>query len=153
MGCESVNLGCGVTKVCSPCPGGEVCNANACCTPKTCAELLDAGTVTGCTAIDLGCGQSATCAPCPGTETCNANACVACVPKTCANFDGGCGHSDGCGGTLNCCGDGLSCQSTLCCGAGMVDYNGSCCLPQCNTNQPAGVQVSCGQNLYCSGGR
>jgi hypothetical protein len=152
LGCESVSLGCGVTQVCSPCPGGEVCNANACCTPKTCAEAMDAGLVTSCTPIDLGCGITQTCAPCPGGETCNANACMPCVAKTCADFDGGC-HSDGCNGTLDCCGSGLSCQGSLCCASGMVNYNGSCCLPQCDTSQPAGVQISCGQSLYCGGGR
>jgi hypothetical protein len=34
----------------------------------------------------------------------------------------------------------------------MVDYNGSCCLPQCDESQPSGYQVSCGQTLYCSAG-
>jgi hypothetical protein len=152
LGCESVSLGCGVNQVCSPCPTGEVCNANACCKPKTCADAMDAGLVTSCTPIDLGCGVSQTCAPCAGGETCNANACTPCVAKTCADFDGGC-HSDGCNGTLDCCGAGLSCQGSLCCGPNMVEYAGSCCLPECDTSQPAGVQVSCGQNLYCRGGR
>lgn len=153
IGCESINLGCGTSSVCAPCPGGEVCNANACCKPMSCGDAIDAGMVTGCTPINLGCGVMQTCAPCPTGESCNANACAPCVSKTCADFDGGCGHSDGCGSTLNCCGTGLSCQGgTLCCGEGMVDYNGSCCLPQCDEAQPSGYQVSCGQTLYCSGG-
>jgi hypothetical protein len=151
VGCNAVNLGCGVQQSCAPCATGEVCNANACCTPKTCAEAIDAGLVSGCTPVDLGCGVEKSCSPCPGAETCNANACVACTSKTCADFSGGCGHSDGCGNTLNCCAEGTSCVSGgLCCGAGMVNYNGSCCLPLCDANQPSGIQVSCGQMLYCN---
>jgi hypothetical protein len=78
--------------------------------------------------------------------------CTACVPKTCANFSGGCGHSDGCGNTLDCCAGGTACQNGICCGANQVNYNGGCCQPACDSTQPPGPQMSCGQVLYCSGG-
>ncbi len=151
-GCNPVALGCGVQKSCSPCVSPEVCANNACCTPSTCAAAMDAGLVTGCQPIALGCGIQKSCAPCAGNEICQGDVCTACVPKTCANFSGGCGHSDGCGNTLNCCGAGASCQGGLCCGANQVNYNGGCCQPACDPSQPAGPQMSCGQVLYCTGG-
>jgi hypothetical protein len=152
-GCGQVNLGCGVSKDCAPCGMGQVCRGGACCTPQTCAEAVDAGIVTGCNPVDLGCGVQQSCMTCVAGQLCQNDTCVNCMPKTCADFSGGCGHGDGCGHTLDCCASGTTCMSgNVCCQAGEVVYQGSCCLPQCNPNLPAGPQDSCGTVIYCSGG-
>jgi hypothetical protein len=152
--CGSMNNGCGPALSCGTCSTNEVCDDGGCCTQQTsCAELLDAGLVTGCNPVDLGCGVKKACMTCPSGEICTNDQCVACVSKTCADFgNAGCGHSDGCGHTLNCCAAGLACTGGLCCRAGEVAYNGSCCAPACDPSQPPGSQVSCGQVLFCSGG-
>jgi hypothetical protein len=149
-GCDPVDLGCGVAKICSPCAGGEVCKSNVCCTPLTCAGAADAGLVTGCNPVDLGCGVMQSCEQCPPGEVCQNNTCVTCTPKTCADFGNtGCGHDDGCGHRIDCCGTGTTCIQNLCCNPGDVVYEGSCCAPQCDTSQPPGPQVSCGVVIYC----
>lgn len=152
--CGSVNNGCGPTVSCGSCSGSEVCYEGACCTPSTCAEAQDAGLVSGCAQVNLGCNVEKSCAPCEEGQICTDNQCVACIPKTCADFgDAGCGHSNGCGNTLDCCSGGLSCQGgSLCCPSGQVAYNGSCCQPSCDPTQPAGSQISCGEVIYCSPG-
>jgi hypothetical protein len=151
-GCAPVDLGCGVTQVCMKCPTGDVCHANACCTPLTCATA-DAGT-TGCDPVDLGCGVMKVCNGCATGQTCKMDKCVQCTPRTCADFGNtGCGHDNGCGGSLDCCGSGGTvCTDGLCCQPGDVDYQGSCCKPQCDPSQPPGTQVSCGQVIYCGSG-
>jgi hypothetical protein len=117
---------------------------------QTCGQALDAGAVTGCGAVNLGCGVQKSCAPCGTGTVCTGNACVACTPKTCADFgNDGCGHSDGCGHTLNCCGNGTSCQGTLCCGAGQVNFGGGCCTPACDPSLETATQTSCGQVIFC----
>jgi hypothetical protein len=101
--CGQVSNGCGPAVSCGSC-GGETCYDGGCCTPQTCADAVDAGIVTGCAPVDLGCGVKQACLQCASGEACKNDQCVACVPKTCADFgDTGCGHSDGCGKTLNCC--------------------------------------------------
>jgi hypothetical protein len=76
------------------------------------------------------------------------------MPKTCADFGNtGCGHADGCGGTLDCCGGGTTCMTGgLCCEPGDVVYQGSCCALVCNNGLPPGPQQVCGVTIYCSGG-
>lgn len=152
--CGSVNNGCGPAVTCGNCAGTEECYEGTCCTPSTCGEAQDAGMVTGCAPINVGCGVQKSCAPCQEGQVCTNNQCVACVPKTCADFgDAGCGHSNGCGNTLDCCSGGLTCQGgSVCCPPGQVAYNGSCCEPSCDPTQPAGSQISCGQVIYCTGG-
>jgi hypothetical protein len=151
--CGSVSNGCGPAVSCGKCSTDEVCDDGGCCAPTTCAAVADAGLVHGCAAVDLGCGVKKSCQSCPTGETCVNGACAVCTPKTCADFGSvGCGHSDGCGGTLNCCGPQEACQGTLCCGDGEVNYNGSCCLPMCDTTQPTGPQISCGQTIFCGTG-
>ena len=93
MGCGQVNLGCGVSKDCAPCATGEVCRGGACCTPQTCAEAQDAGLVTGCNPVDLGCGVQQSCMTCVAGQLCQNDTCVTCMPKTCADFSGGCGRT------------------------------------------------------------
>ncbi|HEY4012997.1 MAG TPA: hypothetical protein VGM06_06650 [Polyangiaceae bacterium] len=149
--CGSVSNGCGAAVSCGSC-GSETCYDGGCCAPRTCAEALDAGTVTGCAPMDLGCGVTTACIQCGAGEVCSNDTCVSCTPKTCADFgNAGCGHANGCGGTLNCCAAGTACTGGLCCGAGEVAYNGSCCAPECDPSQPPGSQVSCGQVIFCSG--
>jgi hypothetical protein len=149
--CGSVNNGCGAAVSCGSC-ASETCYDGGCCAPRTCAEELDAGTVTGCAPVDLGCGVTTACIKCPAGEICSNNTCVSCAPKTCADFaNAGCGHADGCGGTLNCCTADTACTGGLCCGEGEVAYNGSCCAPACDPSQPPGTQVSCGQVIFCTG--
>jgi len=149
-GCDPVNLGCGEQKVCAPCATGDVCRSNSCCTPLTCAGAIDAGLVTGCNAVDLGCGVQRSCQSCQAGEICQGDKCVQCTPKTCADFGNtGCNHDDGCGMRISCCGAGTTCIQNLCCNDGDVVYAGSCCSPQCDPNQPAGPQVSCGVVIYC----
>ncbi len=149
--CGSVSNGCGAAVSCGSC-GSETCYDGGCCTPRTCAEALDAGAVTGCAAMDLGCGATQACIKCGAGEICTNDVCVSCAPKTCADFgNAGCGHADGCGGTVACCAAGTTCTSGLCCAAGEVAYNGSCCEPACDPSQPPGSQVSCGQVIYCMG--
>ena len=151
--CGSTNNGCGPAVSCGTCPASEVCEDGGCCTPMTCPAALDAGLVSGCAPVDLGCGIKKSCDPCPTAEICVNNSCQLCVPKACSDFgNAGCGHSDGCGHTLNCCGAGTACQGTICCAPGEVNYNGSCCLPGCDLDQPSGPQVSCGQVIICTGG-
>jgi hypothetical protein len=154
-GCTPIDLGCGVKKDCSPCPGTDVCLADGgCCAPSTCAAALDAGLVTGCTPVDLGCGVKKDCSPCPGTDVCLADGgCAPCVPKTCADFSNdGCSHNAGCGVVLNCCAAGTTCQNGLCCPPGEVDFQNTCCKPQCDPNLPPGPQISCGQTILCGKG-
>lgn len=152
-GCGMVDLGCGVHKMCSTCDVNQVCQNGSCCNVKSCVDLLDAGSITGCAPVDLGCGIQRSCAPCGPGERCMGDLCVACVAKTCADFGNtGCGHDDGCGNKLDCCGAGTSCLGgDLCCPAGDVVYQGTCCLPQCDNSLPAGPQMSCGEVLYCNG--
>ncbi|HLK39636.1 MAG TPA: hypothetical protein VKU41_22930, partial [Polyangiaceae bacterium] len=151
--CGSVGNGCGAAISCGSCSGSEVCDDGGCCTPRTCGEALEAGAASGCGEVDLGCGVKKSCAPCVMGEVCVQSACAACTPKTCADFGGaGCGHSDGCGHTLDCCGAGTSCQGTICCLPGEVAYNGTCCLPGCDLDLPPGPQNSCGQVILCNGG-
>jgi hypothetical protein len=79
------------------------------------------------------------------------HSCVPCQAKTCANFPGGgCGLSDGCGHKLDCCPSDTACQAGLCCPKGQVNYQGSCCQPQCDSAQPPGPQESCGQIILCN---
>ena len=152
--CGQVSNGCGPAVSCGTCTTSETCYDGGCCTQQTsCAELQDAGLVTGCASVDLGCGVKKACMTCPGGEVCSNNQCVVCTAKTCTDFgNAGCGHSDGCGHTLNCCAAGTTCTGGLCCAPGEVAYNGSCCAPACDPTQPAGSQVSCGQVLFCTGG-
>jgi hypothetical protein len=151
--CGNVSLGCGVQRACAPCGSGEDCYMGSCCTPLSCAEAADAGLVTGCSAVSLGCGQQKSCAPCGSGMICQGDTCTTCVPMTCADYNNtGCNHSDGCGNTLNCCTGGTVCQgSSLCCLPGQVDYQGSCCQPQCDLSLPPGPQVVCGLTIYCGG--
>jgi hypothetical protein len=175
--CGSVSNGCGPAVSCGTC-SGETCYDGGCCAPLTCAAAQDAGLVTGCGQVDLGCGTHKSCSPCPTGESCEGNLCVACVPKTCADYNHmGCGHSDGCTtATLDCCTGGTTCQGTICCpkgevnvmglccppgeinangvccGAGQVNYAGTCCQPTCDASLPPGPQNSCGVTIYCSGG-
>lgn len=152
--CGSVNNGCGPAVSCGNCAGTDVCYEQTCCTPSTCAEAQDAGLVTGCAPVNLNCGVQKSCQPCAAGHVCTANACVACTPKTCTDFGNtGCGHSDGCGNTLNCCPNDTTCQGgSICCAEGQVDYNGSCCTPACDPTQPWGTQISCGEVIYCPPG-
>lgn len=151
--CGSVNNGCGPKVECGTCSDpGAVCGGDGgCCTPKTCAEMLaDAGASKGCGDLfDLGCGVQTTCVTCNTDEACVNDTCVPCSKKTCADFDGGCGHPDNCGDRLDCCGAGLSCVGAICCPPNFVQYMGSCCLPSCDSKQPAGLQVSCGLVISC----
>jgi hypothetical protein len=79
------------------------------------------------------------------------NACVPCQAKTCASYPGGgCGLADGCGHKLDCCPSDTACQGGLCCPTGQVNYQGSCCQPQCDSTQPPGPQESCGQIILCN---
>jgi hypothetical protein len=39
----------------------------------------------------------------------------------------------------------------VCCGEGEIGYAGGCCAPGCDSTQPPGPQVSCGQVIYCAG--
>jgi hypothetical protein len=149
--CGQVSNGCGPAVSCGSC-GGETCYDGGCCNPRTCADAIDAGAVPGCAPIDMGCGVKQSCSPCSTGEICTNDQCVACVPKTCADFgNAGCGHSDGCGKTLDCCPAGTACTGNICCSEGLIAYNGSCCAPSCDPAQPAGTQVSCGQVIYCPG--
>jgi hypothetical protein len=92
------------------------------------------------------------CNGCATGQTCVMDRCVTCTPKTCSDFgNAGCGHHDGCGGILNCCGSGTDCVNGLCCQPGDVDYQGSCCKPQCNPNLPPGPQLVCGVEIVCGG--
>jgi hypothetical protein len=150
--CGQVSNGCGPAVTCGSCATGDSCYDGGCCTPRTCADAIDAGEVTGCNPVNLGCGISQSCSRCPTSEVCANDACVACVPKTCADFQNtGCGHSDGCGKTLNCCSSNTTCTNNVCCGEGEIGYNGGCCAPGCDPTQPPGPQVSCGQVIYCAG--
>lgn len=165
--CGTASNGCGTTINCGTgCGSTQVCTGGACCTPSTCAQELEAGTVTGCGTVDLGCGVHRQCTGCDGGEVCSVNACVACVPKTCSDYGNtGCGHQVGCGTgqTLDCCAAGTTCMGTICCPAGQtnmngiccpagqVNYNGSCCMPSCDPQLPPGAQVSCGVTIYCAG--
>ncbi|HSY23961.1 MAG TPA: hypothetical protein VK841_17655 [Polyangiaceae bacterium] len=151
--CGTVSNACGQIATCgASCPNNEICEDGGCCEPSTCAELADAGVALGCEAVALGCGTMKACAPCGSGQVCSNNTCVTCTPKTCADFgDAGCGHSDGCGKTLDCCTGGATCQSSICCPPGQVDYNGSCCQPACDPSQPSGPQESCGQVIVCAG--
>jgi hypothetical protein len=144
-----VDVGCGKQRVCSPCPNGEICESDggSCCQPHTCADFPNAG----CAPVDLGCGVKKTCYTCASSDFCQNGACVPCVPKTCADFGNmGCGHTDGCGHQLDCCPIETTCQGTLCCPIGQVNYQGTCCQPRCDPNQPLGPQLSCGQVILCS---
>jgi hypothetical protein len=149
--CGQATNACGQSVTCgTSCPNNEICDNGACCTPQTCATVADAGT--GCNPVDLGCGVKKSCNACPTGQICTNDTCVVCVPKTCADFgDAGCGHSDGCGKTFSCCGAGTTCQSSLCCPEGQVNYNNSCCQPACDPTQASGPQTSCGQVIFCSG--
>jgi hypothetical protein len=151
--CGSANNGCGPALSCGTCPTSEVCDDGGCCTPMTCAGAEDAGLVSGCGPVNLGCGVKKSCQPCGTGQTCMNGACQVCTPKTCGDFgNGGCGHSDGCGKMLDCCGAQTACQGSICCSDGEVNYNGSCCLPACDSTQPPGAQSSCGQTIICTGG-
>jgi hypothetical protein len=103
--------------------------------------------------VTLGCGLLKSCQSCPAGQSCVKNACVNCVPKTCADFgNAGCGHDDGCTQTpLDCCTAGMTCKGTICCPKGDVNYQGSCCQPQCDPNLPPGPQNTCGLTIYCNG--
>jgi hypothetical protein len=146
--CTPVDIGCGKQASCAPCGTGEVCMPNgSCCQPKTCADFPDAG----CGTVDLGCGQTKACNTCNSADECVNSTCVPCQPKTCAAFDGGCGLPSGCGGPkLDCCQGETACQGGLCCPIGEVNYQGGCCQPQCDSTQPPGPQVSCGQIILCN---
>jgi hypothetical protein len=147
--CLPVDVGCGKQRVCSPCSNSEVCESDggSCCQPKTCADFPNAG----CAPIDLGCGVKKTCYTCASSDFCQNGSCVPCVPKTCADFGNtGCGHIDGCGHRVDCCPLETTCQGTLCCPIGQVNYQGTCCQPTCDPNLPFGPQVSCGQVILCS---
>jgi hypothetical protein len=151
--CGSVGNGCGPSVSCGTCPASEVCEDGGCCKPTTCAEALEGGLASGCGAVDLGCGIKKPCRPCGTGEVCVNSACQTCTPKTCADFgNASCGHSDGCGMQLNCCPSGTTCQGSICCAAGEVNYGGGCCLPACDLDLPPGTQYSCGQVLFCNGG-
>jgi hypothetical protein len=151
--CGTVSNGCGPSASCGTCSASEVCEDGGCCTPTTCGAALDSGVVPGCTPVDLGCGVKKSCKPCGAGEVCVNDVCQTCTPKTCADFGNtGCGHADGCGHSLDCCGTGTTCQSGICCAPGEVDYNGSCCLPGCDLDLSPGPQLSCGQVILCSGG-
>jgi hypothetical protein len=149
--CGSLNNGCGPAVSCGTCSGpGAVCGLDGgCCTPRTCADADDAGAVNGCGVVDLGCGVKKSCRNCNTDERCLTNACVPCMTLTCADFDGGCGHTDTCGDSINCCAAGTFCQGKICCPAGFIQYQGTCCQPACDPDQPAGTQMSCGQAIYC----
>jgi hypothetical protein len=146
--CTAVDLGCGKKASCAPCGTGEVCTTDAgCCQPKACADFPDAG----CGSVDLGCGLTKACNTCNSADECVNNTCVPCQPKTCAAFDGGCGLPSGCGGPkLDCCQGETACQGGLCCPIGEVNFQGTCCQPQCDSTQPPGPQESCGQVILCN---
>jgi hypothetical protein len=144
--CGEVSNACGKVN-CGTCATGEDCYNGSCCQPQTCANFPDAG----CTPIDLGCGQKKACYTCQTSDVCQNNACVPCQLKTCADFGNtGCGHADGCGGRVDCCPIETTCQGTICCPIGQVNYQGTCCQPQCDPKGPPGPQVSCGQIILCS---
>jgi hypothetical protein len=152
MTCGKIQNPCGESMICGTCDSGS-CYDGLCCTPSTCAEVNDGGPP-DCAPVNLGCGVSKSCAPCPEGDVCTNHVCVACMPKSCSDFNNaGCGHSDGCGKTVNCCSKGTTCQGTICCDPGEVAYAGSCCLPSCDPNQPPGAQESCGQVIVCAPGQ
>jgi hypothetical protein len=70
--CAPVNLGCGVTKSCAPCPTGEVCTNHVCtaCIPKTCGDFDNVGCGHG-----DGCGKTLNC--CAAGTTCQGSICCA----------------------------------------------------------------------------
>jgi hypothetical protein len=153
--CGGASNGCGPTVSCGTCAAkNEVCDDGECCTPETCAELIDAGSVQGCSVVDLNCGVHQSCQPCAKGDVCDeaTGTCSACVPKTCSDFgDTGCQHSDGCGNLLDCCGAGTTCTAGFCCPPGQISYEGTCCQPTCSPSLPAGAQGSCGVTIYCGG--
>ncbi len=152
-GCNPVDLGCGVKTVCNSCATGQHCYMDSCCTPLTCAQA-DASP-TGCAPVDLGCGVQKVCNSCATGQTCVMDKCQTCVPKTCADFGNtGCNHDDGCGSRLDCCGSGgtVCTGDSICCVPGDVDYQGSCCKPQCDPSLPPGPQMICGQVVFCGSG-
>ncbi len=144
--CGEVSNGCGRVN-CGTCSTGEDCYGGSCCKPLACADFPDAG----CAPVDLGCGQKTACYSCPASDFCTNNACMPCQAKTCSDYgNAGCGHEDGCGHKLDCCPLETTCQGTICCPTGQVNYQGTCCQPQCDSSQPPGPQVSCGQIVLCS---
>jgi hypothetical protein len=145
--CGEATNACGQKIFCGSCTMGETCYQGRCCTPKACASFPDAG----CGAVVLGCGLTKSCNACNSADECVNNACVPCQPRTCVDFDGGCGLPSGCGGPkLDCCQGETACQGGLCCPIGQVNFQGTCCQPQCDSTQPAGPQVSCGQIIVCN---
>ncbi len=73
--CGAIPDGCGGMAQCSTCGGGEVCYQNACCTPKTCAELGS-----NCNFPADGCGGTADCGFCPEGQGCGSGG----VPNHCS---------------------------------------------------------------------
>jgi hypothetical protein len=152
--CGEVSNGCGPSVSCGNCMNNQLCENGMCCTPMTCAALLDAGAVGGCNPIDLGCGVRKACINCQNGYECMNNQCTKCTVKTCADYGNmGCGHSDNCGGSLNCCTAGTTCCNGACCTSGEVCYGGGCCQPHgCDPNMPPGPQPDgCGGTIYCPG--
>ncbi len=124
MSCGKMDNGCGPAVSCGNCSGGEQCYNNTCCTPKTCAEAQDAGTVTGCDPVDLGCGVQQTCSGCAAGQICRSNAC--CTPQTCAEaMDAG--TVTGCDPVDLGCGVQQTCAA---CAAGQICRSNACCTPQ-----------------------
>jgi hypothetical protein len=116
------------------CTGGKTCYQRSCCTPKTCVQGTDCGSISD------GCGGTLNCGTCPQVgQPCTNNVCGACV-ASCA--DKTCGASDGCGGTCGgvnqaCTGDSECCSGSC---KSVLGSPASCCLPVGDTI-PGGCTV------------
>lgn len=97
--CGTINDTCGVPQTCSCAMGGDVCVANACCTPQSDAAACAAGGIECGGTVTNNCGQMVTCV-CPGpTDVCNSNICCTPDPDPCMTQGWECGFApDGCGG-------------------------------------------------------
>ena len=150
--CGAVGDGCGGILSCGSCAAPMTCGgggqANQCgggvfCTPRTCAQAgATCGAVgDGCGGlIDGGCGTCATgsCGASGVPNQCGTGG-GACVAKTVAQLDAGCGLiGDGCGGLL----DAGTCTTGTCGGGGQPNQCGA--PPPCVPKTCAQLNKNCG---------
>jgi len=103
--CNGNNCGalvdtCNVTQACTCAAGGDVCVANACCTPESDAvACANGGVVCGGSVVN-NCGQTVNCT-CSGVDVCFMGACCTPDADACNTLNWECGNPpDGCGGTV-----------------------------------------------------